>query len=29
VLVNWEVKDLMHRFPGVKANIDATIAERG
>jgi CRP-like cAMP-binding protein len=28
VLVNWEVKDLMHRFPGVKASIDATIAER-
>ncbi|HEY7563405.1 MAG TPA: cyclic nucleotide-binding domain-containing protein [Acidimicrobiia bacterium] len=28
VLVGWEVKDLMHRFPGVKASIDAAVAER-
>ncbi|MCA1735566.1 MAG: cyclic nucleotide-binding domain-containing protein [Actinobacteria bacterium] len=28
VLVGWEVKDLMHRFPGVKASIDATVANR-
>jgi CRP/FNR family cyclic AMP-dependent transcriptional regulator len=28
VLVGWEVKDLMHRFPGVKSSIDATIEER-
>ncbi len=28
VLVGWEVKDLMHRYPAVKASIDATVAER-
>lgn len=28
VLVGWEVRDLMHRYPGVKAHIDAAVAER-
>jgi CRP-like cAMP-binding protein len=28
VLVGWEVKDLMHRFPGVRASIDAAVAAR-
>lgn len=28
VLVGWEVRDLIDRYPGVKAHIDAAVTER-